>query len=106
VIRTIHIDGENMRPMGMVLGPDGKQVLVTTGRGGAVVIIDANTLGLVKVVRNVGARPWGIGRTSDGSKLYTANGASGDVTVVHGATGVPLKKIRVGKFPWGIAVGP
>ena len=59
-------------------------------------------LGSVKV----GARPWGIALTSDGRKLYTANGPSNDVSVVDTERLQVIKNIPVGKIPWGVAVGP
>jgi YVTN family beta-propeller protein len=53
----------------------------------------------------VGVRPWGIALTSDGRKLYSANGPSNDVTVVDTETLKVLKKIPAGELPWGVAVG-
>ena len=53
----------------------------------------------------VGVRPWGIALTSDGRKLYSANGPSNDVTVVDVETMKVLKKIPAGELPWGVAVG-
>jgi YVTN family beta-propeller protein len=54
----------------------------------------------------VGARPWGIGLTSDGKFLYTANGPSNDVSVIDTASLNVVATVRVGKTPWGIALGP
>jgi YVTN family beta-propeller protein len=54
---------------------------------------------------DVGARPWGIGISADGTMLYTANGSSGDVSVVEASTGRVVHRIAVGGSPWGIAVG-
>ena len=81
VITTIKPTGESVRPMGIVVSPDGQRVFVSTGRGGTVLAIDAakNTVaGSVKV----GDRPWGIGLSPDGKLLYTANGPSNDVSIV------------------------
>jgi YVTN family beta-propeller protein len=44
--------------------------------------------------------------TSDGKKLYTANGPSNDVSVVDTDSLKVLKTIPVGKIPWGVAIGP
>jgi YVTN family beta-propeller protein len=52
----------------------------------------------------VGKRAWGIAVSPDGSRLYTANGASDDVSVVDLKTRKELKRIKVGGGPWGIAV--
>jgi len=52
----------------------------------------------------VGQRPWGIGLTPDGRKLYTANGSSNDVTVVDTVTNKVVATIKAGDGPWGIAL--
>jgi YVTN family beta-propeller protein len=52
----------------------------------------------------VGNRAWGIALSPDGSKLYTANGASDDVSVVDVKARKELKRIKVGGGPWGIAI--
>ena len=49
-------------------------------------------------------RPWGIGVSPDGRKIYTANGPSGDVSIVDLASGTVEKRVKVGGSPWGIAV--
>ena len=58
----------------------------------------------LKVTRtfdDIGARPWGIGISPDGKMLYTANGSSGDVSVVDAATGQVVRRIATGGSPWG-----
>ena len=52
----------------------------------------------------VGARPWGIGISPDGTRLYTANGPSNDVTVVDAKSLRVITKIKAGNSPWGVAV--
>jgi len=54
----------------------------------------------------VGARPWGIGVSRDGKWIFTANGPSGDVSVIEAATGKIEKRIKVGGLPWGLVVSP
>ena len=44
--------------------------------------------------------------TPDGRKFYTANGPSNDVTVVDAGRMQVIKKIPVGKVPWGVEIGP
>ena len=53
-------------------------------------------------------RPWGIGVSPDGRKIYTANGPSGDVSIVDVASGTVEKQVKVGGSPWGMrrARGP
>jgi YVTN family beta-propeller protein len=67
-------------------------------------VVDAATDSIVATV-DVGVRPWGIALTSDGRKLYSANGPSNDVTVVDVETMKVLKKIPAGELPWGVVVG-
>ena len=52
----------------------------------------------------VGNRAWGIALSPAGSKLYTANGASNDVSVVDVKSRKELRRIKVGDGPWGIAI--
>ena len=48
-----------------------------------------------------GGAALGIALTPDGKKLYTANGPSNDVSVVDTDKLTVLRKIPVGKIPWG-----
>jgi YVTN family beta-propeller protein len=59
---------------------------------------------VTKTYDDIGARPWGIGISADGKLLYTANGSSGDVSVVDAETGKVIRKIATGGGPWGISV--
>ncbi|HXS80914.1 MAG TPA: hypothetical protein VN818_11535, partial [Gammaproteobacteria bacterium] len=68
-------------------------------------VVDVATATVVANLR-VGARPWGIGLTSDGKFLYTANGSSNDVSVIDTASLNVVATVRVGTAPWGIAIGP
>ena len=52
----------------------------------------------------VGKRPWGVGVSADGTRIYTANGPSHDVTVVDAATFTVLRRVPAGTMPWGIAI--
>lgn len=52
----------------------------------------------------VGTRPWGLALSPDGTRLYTANGPSHDVSVVDTATPTLITKIPVGQSPWGVAI--
>jgi len=49
------------------------------------------------------APAWGIALDPGGSKLYTANGVSNDVSVVDVKSRKELRRIKVGDGPWGIA---
>ena len=65
------------RPMGTALSKDASQLFVSLGRAKSVVVIDVATRQVVRTMDDVGARPWGVGVSRDGTKLYTANGPSG-----------------------------
>jgi YVTN family beta-propeller protein len=108
-------------PMGTVVSPDGKEVYVSTGRGNAIAIIDTqklNTQGSpllsargegkgeesIVAMIPVGNRVWGVALDPGGTKLYTANGASNDISVVDLKARKELRRIKVGDGPWGIAI--
>ena len=104
VLRTISLgDPSVVRPMGIV-SPDGKYLYVTTGRYGAVLEVDAQNGRVTRTFPKVGQRPWGIALSHDGLKAYTANGPSGDISVVDLKSGNVDAQIAVGGSPWGIAV--
>jgi YVTN family beta-propeller protein len=42
--------------------------------------------------------------TRDGSRVFTANGLTDDVSVVDTRTGAVTSTIKVGRRPWGIAI--
>ncbi|HKO93347.1 MAG TPA: beta-propeller fold lactonase family protein, partial [Polyangiaceae bacterium] len=54
-------------PMGMALDQADHRLYVTLGREGGVAVIDTRSLRLVQRIPDVGARPWGIALTPDGS---------------------------------------
>jgi DNA-binding beta-propeller fold protein YncE len=90
------------RAAGMAEAPDG-HLFVTTGRFGAVIEVDPKAGTIVRTIEHVGAEPMGIGISADGATLITANGASGDVSLISRASGKIVRKLNVGKRPWGIA---
>jgi len=102
VLETIALgDPKVVRPMG-IASTDGRRLYVTTGRFGALLEVDPEAGTVVRTVDKVGQRPWGVALGSDGSKAYTANGPSGDVSVIDLKTGQVEARIPVGGSPWGI----
>ncbi len=95
-------DADDVRAAGMVEAPDG-HLFVTTGGYGAVVEVDPKAGTIVRTIAHVGAEPMGIGISADGATLVTANGASGDVSLINRLSGKIVRKLNVGKRPWGIA---
>jgi len=67
-------------------------------------VIDVAERRLVRTIEDIGARPWGIAVSADGRKLYTANGPSGDVSIVDLATGTVERRVAIGGSPWGVIV--
>lgn len=92
-----------VKPMGIALSSDGSRAFVTNGREGSVAVVDVAAQHVERTIEHVGARPWGIVITPDSKKLYVAAGP--DVAVVDVATSTVVKRIGVGKGPWGVAIG-
>ncbi len=69
-------------------------------------VIDVATRKQVRSIDGVGDRPWGIGLSLDGTRLYTANGTSHDMSIVDIATGNVDKRVHIGVSPWGVVVAP
>ena len=51
-----------------------------------------------------GHAPGAIALTPDGDKIYTANGPSGDVSVIDARSLRVIRRIPVGKQPWGLGL--
>ena len=66
-------------------------------------MLDANTLEIHKSIP-VGKRVWGLALSADGSRLYTTDGVSNQVSVIDTAAAEVVATVPVGKFPWGVAV--
>jgi YVTN family beta-propeller protein len=94
------------RPMGIIYDAPHKRLFVSTGRGGTVAVIDVGGTPKLITEIQVGARPWGIALSHDGKRLYSANGSSNDVTIVDTATLQVVRKVPVGKSPWGVVLAP
>ena len=106
VVRTIALgDPKSVRPMG-IASSDGRLLYVTTGRFGALLEVDTQTGTIARTIEKVGQRPWGVALSRDGTKAYTANGPSGDVSVVDLKSGKVEAQIPVGGSPWGIVAAP
>ncbi|MGO9477740.1 MAG: beta-propeller fold lactonase family protein [Limisphaerales bacterium] len=93
------------RPMTVKVSADGKKIYASTGRGGTVCVVDANTYAVLNLIP-VGKRPWGITFSPDGKYLFTANGPSDDVSVVDLATEKEIARIPSPGSPWGVVAVP
>ena len=92
-----------IKPMGLALAPDAKNLYVSTGRGKKVFIVDTTT-NQSTANFEVGQRPWGIGVSPDGKTLFTANGPSNDVSVIDVASQAVTKKLKLTGSPWGVLI--
>jgi YVTN family beta-propeller protein len=68
-------------------------------------VIDSNT-NTVSATITVGADPWGISVSPDGSMVYVANSGSDKVSVITSSTNTVSATITVGYGPWGVSVSP
>ena len=93
------------RPMTVKVAPDGKKVYVSTGRGGTVCVLDADSGAVLNSIK-VGRRPWGLAISPDGKYLFAANGPSDDVSVVDLGTEKEIARVKAGTGPWGVVVVP
>ena len=101
-VGVVRLPGNGVRPMGIATA--GKQVFVTTGRGGTLVRVGAATLRVSGAVA-VGKRPWGVAISPDGGSVYTANGPSGDVSIVDAAHMTVRATVKAGSGPWDVVSG-
>jgi YVTN family beta-propeller protein len=54
----------------------------------------------------VGAQPWGVAVSPNGSRVYVSNAGSNTVSVINTATNAVIATIAVGGYPVGVAVSP
>ena len=94
------------KPMGVSVSADGKLAFVSLGRTKAIAVLDVATRTCVRLIEDVGERPWGIAQTPDAATLYTANGPSGDVSIIDAASGAVRQRVATGGSPWGILYVP
>lgn len=94
------------RPMGVLLDGTRNRLYVSTGRGGHIAVIALEPRPHLQAEVPVGARPWGMALTPNAQLLFTANGPSNDVSIVNASTLKVVRKVAVGRSPWGVAIGP
>jgi PQQ-dependent catabolism-associated beta-propeller protein len=84
---------------------DGKRAFVGLGRGKLVAEVDPASL---KIVRTwpVGLRAWNLALSPDESRLYTADGLDGTMSVIDLKTGKELPAVKLGGKPWGVVSVP
>ena len=105
VIASVPFSPDALRPMGVVVTPDGAGRWSPPGAAAPCDAIDTATNTLAGSVA-VGERPWGLAVSPDGTLAFTANGPSNDVSFVDLATMTVVAKVPVGDRPWGLALVP
>ncbi len=94
-----------VQPVGIVFTRDGRRAFVALGRGKLVAEVNPATLKLVRSYP-VGWRAWNLALSVDEKQIYTANGLSGDISVIDIVANKPAGTLKVGGKPWGIVAAP
>jgi len=81
-----------------------KAVAYVSNQDGGVTVVDLETLKTVRSIDVMGKGPRGLGITSDGKLLITANKDDANISVIDIATGKLVQHIEVGKNPEFIRV--
>jgi YVTN family beta-propeller protein len=103
IIQTGSTGDNKSKPKDVILSKDEKTIYVAGGRANKVIVMDANTLEIIKGIP-VGKRVWGLAMSGDGEYIFTTNGVSGTVSVIDTGKNEVIKTIEVGEFPWGVVV--
>jgi PQQ-dependent catabolism-associated beta-propeller protein len=99
------VGADHIQPVGLTFTRDGATAFVALGPANRVAVVDMKT-GEVRKYVLVGQRVWHLALTPGDDMLFTTNGISNDVTAIDTATLRPIKSIKVGRYPWGVAVRP
>ena len=78
---------------------EGKGKAYVSNQKGEVTIIDLETFEVVGEINAGGDEPRGIGVTDNGKWLITANGASGNLSIIDRKSGALLRQIPIGENP-------
>jgi PQQ-dependent catabolism-associated beta-propeller protein len=90
-----------VQPVGIAFTRDGRRAFVALGRAKLVAEVDPATLRIVRTFP-VGWRAWNLALSPDETRLYTANGLSGDVTAIDLVHNAVAGTVHIGGKPWGI----
>ena len=102
-IKGVHPD--KILPVGVELSDDGKYAYVALGPANHIAVVNTKTLEVEDYIL-VGRRVWHMAFNEDQSLMLATNGISGDVSVVDLSKRKAIKSIKVGRYPWGVAVKP
>jgi len=96
---------EQLTPVDILFDHSGKTGFVALGSANHVVLIDAVARKIEKYIL-VGRRPWGLGLTPDGKRLFVLNGLSDDVTIIDVESQRPVRTSRTGLVPHAVEIIP
>lgn len=94
-----------VQPVGIVFTHDGKRAFIGLGRAKLVAEVDPATFKLVRTFP-VGWRAWNLALSPDEAHLYTANGLTGDMSIIDLAANRSRGTVKLGGKPWGIVAIP
>ena len=94
---------ESIQPVGVRLDDKRQLAYVALGPANRIAIVNMKTLQVEKYILT-GQRVWNLMINTDGTKLYTTNGVSNDISVIDIDKRKVIKSIPVGRYPWGVAI--
>lgn len=103
IIKTGTTGDSKSKPKDVILSKDEKVIYVAGGRANKVIVMDADTLEIIKGIP-VGKRVWGLAISKDGKRVFSTDGVSNTVSVIDTDKNEVIKTIEVGKFPWGVVI--
>ena len=92
------VSPELVQAVGIQLTRGGTRAYVALGPANRVAEVDAKSYKLLHTYL-VGQRVWQLALSPDERRLYTANGASNDVSVIDLEQGRVIKSMPVGRSP-------
>lgn len=98
--------GKFGRIHGTAMAPDGKYAYFTAGQSGYVIEVDVRTQKVTRRIPTDGKISHMVYVSPDGTKLYTANIESEDISVIDRKSGKLLMKIPAGKGVEGMGFTP
>ncbi len=92
---------EQLTPVDILFDHSQATAFIALGSANHVVIVDAVSRNIEKYIL-VGRRPWGLGLTPDGKRLFVLNGLSDDVTIIDVDKRRPVRTSRTGLVPHSV----
>ena len=94
---------EQLTPVDILFDHSKTTGFVALGSANNVVFVNAVTRKIIKYIL-VGHRPWGLGLTPDGRRLFVLNGLSDDVTIIDIEKKRPVRSVRTGLVPHSVEI--